>query len=107
LDRLTLQPAKNSYPPKIRGVLKEAHRVLVADGLLCVVGMTQGQGAVSRAVCAAWSGLHALNPHLVGGCRPLRVKEFLDADEWRVKHSEVLCAWGVCSEVVAAKVEGD
>jgi ubiquinone/menaquinone biosynthesis C-methylase UbiE len=91
---------------QIRDVLGEARRVLTADGLLCVVGMTEGQGPVSRALCAAWKGLHALSPRLVGGCRPLRLQEFLDAGAWRVEHTEVVSAWGVCSEVVvAAKVE--
>jgi hypothetical protein len=91
---------------QIRDALLEAHRVLVADGWLCVVGMTDGQGPVSRAVCAAWKQLHALSPRLVGGCRPLRVRDFLDAGAWRVEHAEVVSAWGVCSEVVvAAKVK--
>ena len=91
---------------KIRDVLGEARRVLVPGGWLCVVGMTEGQGPVSRAMCGAWKALHALSPRLVGGCRPLRVREFLAVNAWRVEHAEVVSAWGVCSEiVVAAKVD--
>ena len=69
---------------------------------LCVVGMTEGQGPISRAVCAAWKGLHGLSPRFVGGCRPLRVRRFLDPDAWRVVHAEVVSAFGICSEVVIA-----
>ena len=87
---------------QILDVLLEAYRVLVTDGLLCVVGMTEGQGPISRAVCAAWKGLHGLSPRFVGGCRPLRVRRFLDPDAWRVVHAEVVSAFGICSEVVIA-----
>ncbi len=89
--------------PTIRQVLDEAHRLLVADGSLCLVGLTEGRGPVSRAMCAAWKGLHALSPRLVGGCRPLRVEEFLNRDAWRIAHAEVVSAWGVCSEIVVAQ----
>ena len=87
---------------KIRDVLDEARRLLTKGGALCVVGMTEGQGPFSRALCTAWKGLHALSPRLVGGCRPLRVEESLNAT-WRVDHVEVVCAWGVCSEVIVAR----
>jgi ubiquinone/menaquinone biosynthesis C-methylase UbiE len=88
--------------PKIREVLDEAHRLLTDDGLLCVVGLTEGQGPVSRAISTVWKGLHALSPRLVGGCRPLRVQEFLSGGAWRIDHAEVVSSWGVGSEVVVA-----
>ncbi|MGH7297038.1 MAG: class I SAM-dependent methyltransferase [Polyangiaceae bacterium] len=83
-------------------VLGEAHRVLGERGQLCVVGMTEGTGPLSRTVCAAWKGLHSLSPRLVGGCRPVRVGDRLDTTAWRIEHDEVVTAWGVPSEVLIA-----
>ena len=89
--------------PTIREVLDEARRLLTGGGSLCLVGLTEGRGTISRAICAAWKGLHAVSPRLVGGCRPLRVEEFLDRDAWRIGHAEVVSAWGICSEIVVAR----
>lgn len=88
--------------PKIREVLNEALRLLTDEGSLCIVGLTEGRGPISRALCAAWKGVHALSPRLVGGCRPLRVQQLLDRGAWRIGHSEVVSSWGVCSEIVVA-----
>lgn len=88
--------------PKIRDVLQEARRLLSTRGSLCVVGMTEGVGPVSRAMCTAWKRLHTLSPRLVGGCRPLRLEAFLGSDVWRIDHVEVVSSWGVCSEIVVA-----
>jgi ubiquinone/menaquinone biosynthesis C-methylase UbiE len=56
---------------EIRELLAEAHRVLEADGLLGVVGSTNGTTPASRLVTSIWRGLHWLSPWLVGGCRPI------------------------------------
>lgn len=88
---------------KIRDVLCEARRLLTEDGALCVVGMTEGNGPISRTVCSVWKGLHALSPRLVGGCRPVLLREFLDVNVWHVDHAEVVSAWGICSEVIIAR----
>ncbi len=77
--------------------------MLLARGSLCLVAMTDGVGLASRAVCALWKGLHALSPRLVGGCRPLRVQEFLSRDAWKIDYAEVVSSWGICSEVVVAR----
>jgi ubiquinone/menaquinone biosynthesis C-methylase UbiE len=83
-------------------VLREAHRLLAPQGLLCVVAMTEGQTAISRALCATWKAVHTWKPTLVGGCRPVRVDAFLDATMWRMEHKEVVSSWGICSEVAIA-----
>jgi ubiquinone/menaquinone biosynthesis C-methylase UbiE len=86
----------------IRAALAEAGRLLVPGGLLCLAGLTFGETALSRAVCGLWSRVQAWRPALVGGCRPLRLLEFLGSD-WRVDHRRVICSFGVCSEVVVAE----
>ncbi len=85
-----------------RKVIAEAGRVLAPGGRMCLASLTSGQGALSRAVCRAWTGLHSWRPRLVGGCRPIRLLDLL-GDEWRLVHHEVVCTLGLCTEVVIAQ----
>jgi hypothetical protein len=50
-----------------------------------------------------WQRIHALKPILVGGCRPLRVADYLDQQQWQPLHHSVVTAWGVSSEVTVAR----
>ena len=85
-----------------RRFIDEAARVLKAGGLLCLVGITGGKNAISRAVMSAWRGIFKLNPRLVGGCRPTRAIDYLSAGSWDIRYHDVLVSWGVASEVVIA-----
>jgi ubiquinone/menaquinone biosynthesis C-methylase UbiE len=87
----------------IRGLVAEAHRVLAPDGLLCVTGLTHGRTVFARLASRAWARLHALNPRLVGGCRPVDVLGTLPATEWEVRHHAVVTSFAISSEVVVAR----
>jgi ubiquinone/menaquinone biosynthesis C-methylase UbiE len=93
-------------PSDIRAVLGEAHRILVPRGLLCLVSLTHGERGVSRLVSWLWRGAYRRWPNRLGGCRPLRLRDFLDADRWRVVHREVVANWGIPSEVLIASATG-
>jgi ubiquinone/menaquinone biosynthesis C-methylase UbiE len=82
-------------------VLDEAHRVLLPDGLLCLVSATHGQTPLERFVMALAGGLHSLSPSLVGGCRAVDLRSFLES-HWRIVHRNVVSRWGIPSEVVVA-----
>ena len=86
---------------QIRAVLREAQRLLVPGGLLCLASLTFGQTPVSRLVSRSWTAIHSLNPQLVGGCRPLELASFI-GPEWRILHREVVRAVGICTEVLIA-----
>jgi len=86
----------------IHAVLTEAHRVLHRDGLLCLVSLTHGQGVMTNLVSAAWEMIHRLSPTLVGGCRPIELRDLLGEDRWRIRYHEVVSAWGITSEVLVA-----
>jgi len=86
----------------IATLLADAKRALKPGGLFCNVGLTFGVGPWSNAVCAAWRGLHAMNPALVGGCRPLKLAPFVESAGFKIEHHNVVGAFGVCSEVVVA-----
>jgi ubiquinone/menaquinone biosynthesis C-methylase UbiE len=86
-----------------REILLEAHRLLARGGLLCTLALTQGSSLPSRLLSRAWSGLYALRPSLVGGCRPITVVPLLDGSLWRTRHRSVVVAWTVPSEVLVAE----
>ncbi len=87
----------------IRAVLREAHRMLRPDGLLCLSGLSTGVGVASRAVERVLNFIHALRPTLVGGCRPVDLLPFLQESEWRVQHHVKVVAFCIPSQVVVAK----
>lgn len=83
-------------------VLAQARRALQADGLLCLVSITQGKNFVSRVVMDTWQWIFSQKPSLVGGCRPTQLTELLPATKWQVRFRTVVVAWGIASEVVIA-----
>jgi ubiquinone/menaquinone biosynthesis C-methylase UbiE len=86
---------------EIHATLHEARRVLVPGGRLCLASLTFGQTTPSRMICRLWTAIHSLRPRLVGGCRPLRLETFTGRD-WQVFHREVVCTFGICTEVLVA-----
>jgi SAM-dependent methyltransferase len=86
----------------IRAVLTDAHRVLAADGRLCLVGLTRGRGVAAGLVSRAWALVHRLEPKLVGGCRAIELCDYLPPAQWRMDHREVVSPWALSSEVVVA-----
>ncbi len=83
-------------------VLEEAHRVLQADGLLCLVSITQGNIFLSRIVMDIWQWIFSRKPSIVGGCRPIQLTELLPAAQWQIRYQTVVVAWGIASEVLIA-----
>lgn len=77
----------------IANVLREAHRLLMGDGKLCVITSTEGTGPISRLVSAAWMRLYRIDPSLMGGCRSLQRRSWLDERGWSVEHAEVVVSW--------------
>ncbi len=87
----------------IRAVVREAHRLLRPDGLLCLSGLSTGIGPVSRIAARVISGIQAIRPSLVGGCRPVDLLPFLPESHWEVRHHAKVVAFAIPSEVVVAK----
>jgi SAM-dependent methyltransferase len=87
----------------VASVVRAAHRMLEPGGLLCLVGLSTGSGPLSRLVSRAWSGLHALRPSLVGGCRPLELLAWVGPPAWELLRHERVAPFGVSSEVVVAR----
>lgn len=87
---------------EIQQFLAEAHRVLHPDGLLGLVSLTYGETPLARLVMAGWQLRYQLQPTTVGGCRPIRLVDFLDHQQWRLRHRSVVTIWGLASEILVA-----
>jgi len=83
-------------------VLDDAYRTLSSNGLLCLASLTKGVSPISRFTMSVWQSLFSVNPAWVGGCRPTELTDYLQSDKWNVRYKEVVVAWGIPSEVVAA-----
>lgn len=88
--------------PDITQLLSEARRLLVPDGRVCLVSLTRGSTPLARLVTWSWTRLHALNPWLVGGCRPLELRDSLLGSGFHPDSTRVVARFGVPSEVVMA-----
>lgn len=55
----------------ILAVLREAHRMLRPNGLICLSGLTTGISLASRIVAGAIDWIQSMSPSMAGGCRPL------------------------------------
>lgn len=86
----------------IRDLLAEAHRIVGPEGLLCSVCSTSGTQRSAQLVGGAWRALFALNPKLVGGCRPVAVRDFLGEADWTLRYRNVVTRFGISSEIVVA-----
>jgi ubiquinone/menaquinone biosynthesis C-methylase UbiE len=84
----------------IRGLLAEAHRILSPGGRLCIAGLTRGTAPVASLVTRLWETLYAWRPALLGGCRPIDLRDYLDPGRWRIEHRNVCTAFGISSEVL-------
>jgi ubiquinone/menaquinone biosynthesis C-methylase UbiE len=83
-------------------LLDEAHRLLVADGRICLVSLTRGSTPLARLVTWTWTRLYAISPWLVGGCRPLELRDYLLHTGFYPDDTQVITRFGVSSEVVVA-----
>ncbi|MCG8692458.1 MAG: class I SAM-dependent methyltransferase [Minwuiales bacterium] len=86
---------------EIRTVLVEARRLLRPDGLLCLASLTHGVGLLPRAVSLAWQAVYRVAPARLGGCRAVRLSDYLDG--WTVDHHGIVVRRGMTSEVTVAR----
>jgi ubiquinone/menaquinone biosynthesis C-methylase UbiE len=84
-------------------VVREAHRMLRPGGLLCLCSLTHGVSLPSRMLLATWSALYSIRPSLVGGCRPVSLRELVSGDAWEIVHHARVSSFAVPCEVVIAR----
>ena len=72
-------------------------------GRLCLVSLTSGEQPLTKVVTALWKLRFALRPTLVGGCRPVALRNFVVPAAWEIIHRRVVVGRGISSEVVVAE----
>lgn len=87
----------------LRAFVAECARVLAPGGRLCVASLGFGSVGPSGVVARGWHALWRVAPGLVGGCRPIRILEYVGPPRWRVLHHRRLSAWTIPSEVLVAE----
>jgi ubiquinone/menaquinone biosynthesis C-methylase UbiE len=87
---------------EILSVIAEAHRILIPGGLLGLVSLTHGITPLSRLVERVWVSIYKIHPMLVGGCRPISLKAFIN-DIWHIRRNQKIVSFGVPSEVLIAE----
>ena len=87
----------------IENFMHHAHAVLRPDGLLCHAGLAPGISLSSKLITRIWKILFSINPMLVGGCRPLDVKRFLDSSKWELVFLSTVVSLGIPSAVLVAR----
>lgn len=87
---------------QITALIDEAYRVLAPNGRLCLVSLTHGRTSLGRIASRAWHGVWTLKPGLVGGCRPIELTDFIDAERFELLHNVVVTAYGLSSEAIVA-----
>ena len=90
----------------IRAVLSEAYRLLEPGGLLCLAGLTYSSQPLARLKITLWELAYRVKPEWLGGCRPLRMLEFLPRDVFKLEYHTVVVAAATPSEVVVARKVG-
>jgi len=104
VDRIISTYVLDLLSPNAIGVfMADAHRALTDDGRLCLVSITTGRTPIQRAVMGVFTTVHRLNPGLVGGCRPVDLKPFLDEAHWEILHDGIVSVLGITSEVLIAQ----
>lgn len=89
-------------------LLEEAHRATRPGGLLCLASLTAAQGIGTKLATGLWRLTYAINPSILGGCRPIRLWRYIHTDDWEARFRRVVCPGGLCSEVlIAERIKGD
>lgn len=89
-------------PEYASAVLAEAHRVLSDGGKLCLVSLTRGPSLVPRMITNLWERVWRWKPALLGGCRPVELRDLLPPHDWSIEHWSTVVSIGVPSEVIVA-----
>jgi ubiquinone/menaquinone biosynthesis C-methylase UbiE len=103
-DRFVSNYVLDLLPPEdIEAVMEEAHRVLEPEGRLCLISLTYGNTLASQVVIWLWRRIFGFHPSLVGGCRPVKLLDFISEKRWQVVHHNSVITFGIPSEVIVAR----
>lgn len=105
VDRYVATYVLNVLPSEdaIRRLLERAHDALADSGLLCLVNQTYGRAGAERIISALWMRIYGATPAVLGNCRLLEARQYLDGSRWHLRSRDVVSRFGFCSEVLVAE----
>jgi ubiquinone/menaquinone biosynthesis C-methylase UbiE len=83
--------------------IAEARRALRPGGALVLASLSPGQTAPARVVTRLWQIVWAVNPAVLGGCRPLFLGGLLDPGSWDIVAHFPVTDWFLSSDVLVAR----
>jgi ubiquinone/menaquinone biosynthesis C-methylase UbiE len=83
--------------------IAEARRVLRPGGALVLASLSPGQTPPARVVTRLWKIVWAVNPAVLGGCRPLSLGGLLDPERWDIVAHFPVTDWVLSSDVLVAR----
>ncbi len=86
-------------PADIATTIREMRRVLGPSGRLVLLHLSLGNRWFDR----LWGFFYWVIPTLLGGCRPIRVAEYLPEAGFAVLQALRITQWGVPAEVILAR----
>lgn len=89
-------------PAYARAIVADAYRILRPGGLLCLSSLTWGTSRPGRMVSTAWYRLWRLSPRLVGGCRPIELRQLVAGEHWKIVDATIVETWGFPAQVLVA-----
>jgi len=84
-------------------VITEFWRVLRPEGRMVLISLTEGVNLPSRLVAGAWKLAYAASPIVCGGCRPLRLSQWVEKSRFSVIRDEVVVQFGVPCEILLTR----
>ena len=87
----------------IRTVVAEAQRVLEPGGLLCLSSLTFGKRLWPFMTTQVWRLAHRVQPRWVGGCRPIRIEDYVPASQFETVALEHVEVKGLASQVYVGR----
>ena len=84
----------------------ETHRLLVKNGLLCLLMTGPGFTPISRIIMRIHSLLHRIEPRLVGISRPIEILPFFHHEKWEVLSVDQISSCGFPSKIIILKKLG-
>ena len=83
-------------------LIKDFWRVMLPDGKLVILALTEGVDLPSKALVSIWKGVFDLSPAMCGGCRPLELFDLVEKAGFNDIKRQVIVQAGVPSELISA-----
>lgn len=90
-------------PPTLVEYIQASHRMLREGGLVCLLSVTDGTDAPSRALMAIGKRLAKVSPWLTLGARYRDLEPFFDPEQWTIARCQTVTHMGCSTRITIAQ----